>query len=122
MTAQQEGFQVATAYDGHEGAQKVAERAPDLIITDLMMPGKGGYEFLRDLQVTGHGAIPVLVISASLVNDSTVKLIRQEANVIEFIRKPLPMAALVARLHTVLKTQPPVRARTKGINDRHRGA
>jgi CheY-like chemotaxis protein len=106
LTAMSEGFQVVTACDGAEAMQRVANRPPDLIITDLMMPGEGGYEFLRRLQGSEQGAIPVFVITASQINDSTAEMIRREANVVSFIRKPVPMAVFAVTLHKYLGTAP----------------
>jgi DNA-binding NarL/FixJ family response regulator len=45
-----------------EAFQQLAGRVPDLILTDLTMPGRGGLEFLRDLRA-GHEKVPILVVS-----------------------------------------------------------
>jgi CheY-like chemotaxis protein len=108
MSAQLQGFQVITATDGNDAGKKLAERSPDLIITDLMMPGQGGYEFLRSLQGSGIGRVPVFVVTGSALDDSTIKMIRNEANVVEFVQKPVKMTKFIAALHTTLKTQPKV--------------
>ena len=104
--ASMQGFQVATAVNGIDATAKLANRVPDLIVTDLMMPGQNGYEFLRSLQAAGNGRIPVFVVTGSALDSSTVELIRQEANVVEFIPKPVPMGKLVAALHAHLRTTP----------------
>lgn len=106
MTASGQGFQVVTAVNGLDAAKKLAERSADLIVTDLMMPGQGGYEFLRSLQAAGGASVPVFVVSASQLDSSTIQMIRQEANVVEFIPKPIRMPAFVAALHKHLKTAP----------------
>ncbi|MDE2142640.1 MAG: response regulator, partial [Elusimicrobia bacterium] len=49
MTAMTQGFKVVTAINGHDATAKLALKPADLIVTDLMMPGQGGYEFLREL-------------------------------------------------------------------------
>jgi two-component system, OmpR family, response regulator PrrA len=107
LAFQMEGFQVATAANGIEATQKIEARIPDLITADLMMPDQGGWEFLRTLQASGHGRVPVVVISASKLDESTIGLIRQEANVIGFYAKPVTVATLVAELHKHLGTSPP---------------
>jgi len=106
MSATMQGFQVVTAVNGHDATAKLAERPADLIVTDLMMPGQGGYEFLRALQAAGGPRVPVFVVTGSTLDESTVKMIRQEANVVEFFAKPLRIPALVAALHKHLKTAP----------------
>ena len=104
--ARMQGFQVVTAVDGEDGAKKAAERAPDLIITDIRMPGHGGYEFLRGLLGSRSSRIPVVVITGGSFDASTIALIRQEINVVEFVRKPFEMLSFVAVLHKHLGTAP----------------
>src|SRR3989338_8998285 len=102
-----EGFKVVCAKNGEETLKKVGENPPDLIIADLMMPGQGGYEVLRQLQAAETRKIPVVMITASHINDSTVQMIRQEANVLEFISKPVQIHVLLTALHHYLETYPP---------------
>lgn len=118
MSATTEGFQVVTAVDGLDAGKKLESKTPDLIITDLMMPGQGGYEFLRTLQAAGNGRIPVFVVTGSMLDSSTINMIKQEANVVEFVSKPIRMSAFSASLHKHLKTKPPAIQRSRGINDR----
>ncbi|MFI5350763.1 MAG: response regulator transcription factor, partial [Elusimicrobiota bacterium] len=104
--AAMQGFQVVTAVNGLDAMDKLAARTPDLIVTDLMMPGQSGYEFLRSLQSAGSGRIPVFVVTGSKLDNSTIAVIRQEANVVEFIAKPVTMSKFVAALHARLRTAP----------------
>jgi CheY-like chemotaxis protein len=106
MCATAQGFRVVTASNGNDAARKLEARAPDLIVTDLMMPGQNGYELLRNLQAAGQAAIPVIVITGSAIDKSTITMIRQEANVVEFLNKPIGMAKLVAAMHSILGTAP----------------
>ncbi len=106
MSAGLQGFRVLTAVDGLDAGVKLESQTPDLIITDLMMPGQGGYEFLRSLQGSSNGRIPVFIVTGSALDDSTIKMIRAEANVVEFVAKPVKMAKFVAALHKTLKTAP----------------
>lgn len=106
MSASLQGFRVLTAVDGLDAGVKLESQTPDLIITDLMMPGQGGYEFLRSLQGSLCGRIPIFVVTGSSLDDSTIKMIRAEANVVEFIAKPIKMAVFISALHKTLKTAP----------------
>ncbi|HXT01946.1 MAG TPA: response regulator [Elusimicrobiota bacterium] len=106
MTAMTQGFQVLTAENGNDAMTKLASRTPDLIVTDLMMPGQSGYEFLRSLQAAGSGRIPVFVVTGSALDTSTVGVIKQEGNVVEFFSKPIAMAKFTAAMHKHLKTAP----------------
>lgn len=105
--ASMQGFRVLVATDGLDAGKQLNTQVPDLIITDLMMPGQGGYEFLRSLQGSASGRIPIFVVTGSVLDDSTVKMIRAEANVVEFVTKPVKITAFVAALHKTLKTAPP---------------
>lgn len=99
----EEGFQTAGASNGEEALKLMEESSFDLIMTDLIMPGTGGFEVLRRLQ-TGRRRIPVLVISGKSLDSSTEEMIRAEGNVVDFLPKPVRAAALALRLHQILGT------------------
>ena len=112
-----QGFKVETASNAQEAMGKLSQRAPDLIITDLMMPGGGGYDLLKELQTGDAARTPVIVATARQIDESTERMIRSEANVVEFIRKPIKMAQLYGTLHRTLKTRPPAPPPRKGISN-----
>lgn len=119
LTLGTEGFRLLLATDGLDAAKKLEAATPHLIICDLMMPGQGGFEFLRGLQGSDGGRLPVVIITASQVNASTVGMMRQEVNVVEFLNKPIPMNKLMATLHRHLRTRPSSPASgSRGLNDR----
>lgn len=111
------GFKIVLAVNGHDAMGKLDKASPDLIITDLMMPGQGGYEFIRTLGGAGAGSTPVVVVSASALDASTIGMIKQEANVVDFFSKPIKMNALIMALHKHLGTAPQETA-SRGLNDR----
>ncbi|OGS41332.1 MAG: hypothetical protein A3J82_08495 [Elusimicrobia bacterium RIFOXYA2_FULL_69_6] len=121
LGAQQEGFVVATAVDGMQAAEMIPQFRPDLIVSDLMMPGQGGYELIRNLQGTEQGAVPVIVITARKLDESTKELFRREGNVLQVLSKPISLNAFALALHQILRTQPPQGARSRGLNDRRPG-
>ena len=62
----QEGYEVVVAKDGEEGLAKIREEKPDLILLDIIMPKKGGFEVMEEMQKEEDiGDIPVIVISNS---------------------------------------------------------
>jgi DNA-binding response OmpR family regulator len=93
-----EGFQTVCAVDGREAFAKLDPREPDFIILDLMMPGQSGYEFLRHLQSSGHARIPIAIATARSLDSSTVSVILQEANVVEFFEKPFNWPRIIAAI------------------------
>ncbi|MEK7234379.1 MAG: response regulator [Elusimicrobiota bacterium] len=109
MTLRSMNFRIIDATNGLDAGTKLQTQTPDLIVTDLMMPNQGGYEFLRSLQGSSSARIPVFVITGSVINDATITMIREEANVLELFSKPLNMTKFLLAIHRTMNTQPPPR-------------
>jgi DNA-binding response OmpR family regulator len=109
-----EGFRTERANDGTEVLRKAEALNPDLILLDFMLPGVAGYEILRELQSAGLGHIPVIVITGRYIDRKTIEVVRIEANVKEFLQKPLKLAILASLVHSILKTRPPDIKRAPG--------
>ena len=109
-----EGFRTDRATDGTEALRKVEALSPDLILLDLMLPGKGGYEVVRELQATDAARTPVIVITGRNIDRKNIDMVRQETNVREFMQKPLRPAILATTIHSILQTRPPQINRASG--------
>lgn len=97
-----QGYEVATAVDGYEGLKAVRMRAPDLVITDVMMPNMNGFEFTRRLRADHRTArIPILMLSARKEADDILTGYSEGAD--EYIAKPIEMAVLAAKVDVLLK-------------------
>jgi CheY-like chemotaxis protein len=96
------GFRVAEAKDGQDALEQVAAHAPDLILTDLMMPVMDGYELMQNLRQS-YPAIPVIVSSASVFESDQYKSF--EAGAIAFLPKPVPADSLLELLGIHLKLE-----------------
>lgn len=101
-----EGFRTDRAADGPEALRKVEALGPDLIVLDFMLPGMGGFEVVRQLQATGHGAIPIIIVTGRQMDKQSIGLVRQESNVKEFLEKPVRPAMMAATMHRILGTAP----------------
>jgi len=104
-TLEIEGFQVKTARDGRGILNIAVSFEPDLVISDVMMPGGGGYEVLRSLQsddITRR--VPVIIISGYSFDSSTKEMLLQEPNVKEFVEKPIRPPLLMVQIHKILNT------------------
>lgn len=80
-----EGYQVTTVPDGRQALARLHEAAPDLVVTDFMMPGMNGAQLvgaIRDLPAYQH--VPVLMISGA----PEAALRRYETRYQAFLRKP----------------------------------
>ena len=106
IAIQRVGFQVETASNGEEALAKLQNKEFSLIITDLMMPKTGGFEFLKQLQGQGGGRTPVIVITARLLDRETKEMIKLEGNVVDFLEKPIQMKVMALSLHRFLGTAP----------------
>lgn len=101
-----EGFRVEKASDGTEAMEKARLLHPALIILDLMLPGSGGFEVLRELQAEDTLDIPIILVSGRRMDLSTLEMLKHESNVKEFLEKPVKPQVLAALLHSLLKTRP----------------
>ncbi len=75
------GFEVVEAGDGREGWERFRRAGPDLVITDLVMPGVGGLELVD--RIREHSSVPVIVFSAQASVESAVAALKRGAN--EFV-------------------------------------
>ena len=101
-----DGFQIATASDGEEALQAIETVRPDAVILDMMMPKYGGFEVLKRLQGGPYAKVPILVVTAHHADPSTEEMIRQESNVVGFMKKPVNLQELLRSLHRILQTAP----------------
>ncbi len=84
----------------------LAERAPDLIISDIMMPDLDGYDFLRRVRDGGRSAaVPFIFLSARSEPEDVVRGLRLGAD--EFLRKPFSIDELLVRVERVLHRDAP---------------
>jgi DNA-binding response OmpR family regulator len=102
----QAGYNVLTAYNGHEALIEAHKEKPDLIILDIMMPEMDGYEFMR-LHRAEHDT-PIILLTARVEDDE--KVVGLELGADDYITKPFRPRELVARVRSVLrragKTEP----------------
>ena len=94
------GFVVDTADNGSDGLQKARAESFDLIILDVMLPGRDGWSILRDLRAAGN-ATPVLFLTARDAVADRVKGLELGAD--DYLVKPFAFSELLARVHSVLR-------------------
>ena len=91
------GYDAFEAYDGQECLEKVAERPPDAIILDVMMPRLDGYQTAAKLKENSETSnIPVVIVTA--LNDVQNQLKAVEAGSDDFLSKPIEEKLLVAKV------------------------
>ncbi|HYF60271.1 MAG TPA: response regulator [Burkholderiaceae bacterium] len=90
-----EGFGVVLAVNGREGLRKAAERRPDLIVSDFMMPVMNGAEMCARIRATpGFDDIPIVMNSSA--EEHVVRAVFADYDV--FLRKPYEAAALLPKV------------------------
>ena len=100
------GYGVLTAHDGEEALRLAAEKAPDLVVLDVMLPRMDGLEVLRRLPADGTGARPaVILLTARGEEDDRVGGLGAGAD--DYVAKPFSPAELVARVDAVLRRTAP---------------
>ena len=97
---EREGYQVLVALTGEDGFFRLHEEPFDLVVLDLMLPGRGGLEILRAMRERGIET-PVLVLTArDTVEDRVIGL---DAGADDYLVKPFAFAELVARVRAILR-------------------
>ena len=103
-------YEVISALDGNEGLRKVVEERPDLIILDVIMPGKHGFEVCHELKTDPKyhffSEIPVLMLTVYPGDREKAHLSMREGMMMEaedYIQKPFDPQELLSRVEDLLK-------------------
>ncbi len=103
-------YKVISAYDGFEGLRKVVDERPDLIILDVIMPGKHGFEVCHELKTDDKyhffSNIPVLMLTVYPEDREKMHLSMREGMMMEaedYLQKPVDAKELVKRVEGLLK-------------------
>ena len=98
-----EGFVVDTAADGEDALDKATRLPFDIIILDVMLPLKSGFDVCRDIRQAGIGT-PILLLSAR--SDTVDKVVGLKLGADDYVSKPFEAAELLARLEALLRRAP----------------
>lgn len=93
-------FYVTMAATGEEGAARLVDEPFDLLVLDLMLPGRGGIDVLKGLRQQGH-TLPVLILTArDAVEDRVLGL---DSGADDYLVKPFALPELAARVRALLR-------------------
>lgn len=97
-------YNVTVAHDGEEALSRIAERRPDLVLTDIMMPGMDGNELCRRIkQDESTSDLPVVILTARLAEENEIE--SRECGADDYIKKPFNMELLNMRIDHLLQTR-----------------
>lgn len=100
---QDEGHQVLEARDGEEGLEIYKENRPDLVITDMRMPGMDGAEVIRSIREMEPGARIIAVSGAATFYNVDYFKLAEEVGADVVLRKLDPMDRVLVEVNRVLK-------------------
>jgi DNA-binding response OmpR family regulator len=96
-----EGFEVVTAVNGEEGVSAVLREKPDVMIIDIMMPKKDGYQVLTELREKMGKKTPIaIILTAKAETKDIVKGLESGAD--DYITKPFSPRELIERINVAL--------------------
>lgn len=94
-----EGYEVMLAHDGRHAVEKIAQRVPQLLLTDLEMPELCGERLIEQVRVS-HPQLPILVLTSRLVIDAQREA--QRLGVRGYINKPIEIEQLLSAVESSL--------------------
>ena len=96
---ERDGHQVSQADNGVDAARWLADNVPDLVVLDVMLPGRDGLDVLRWLR--REGEVPVILLTARA--EETDRIVGLELGADDYVVKPFSPRELAARVRTVLR-------------------
>jgi two-component system cell cycle response regulator DivK len=99
-----QGYEVAEAADGEQALEQARAQVPDLILLDLQMPLRSGYEVVNELrQDPRFATVPIVAVTASAMQGDREKAL--EAGFSGYLSKPLSLSTLRQEIQRLLKTK-----------------
>ena len=95
-----EGYELRTASHGQAVLPMVSEFLPDLIVLDLMLPGKSGFDILEELRASGND-VYVIILSARTAETDKVRGLRLGAD--DYVSKPFSLQEFLARVESAMR-------------------
>src|SRR3984957_3329928 len=99
---EREGFEVIVALDGQEGLRQAQLKLPDLVVLDLMLPGKPGLEVCRELRMGPRTReIPIIMVTAKA--EESDELVGFATGADDYVTKPYSVKILIQRIKKELR-------------------
>jgi DNA-binding response OmpR family regulator len=95
-----EGYEVTDCSAGSEAVALVRQRRPDLVVLDIMLPGKSGYDICREIRAAKN-RVPILMLSAK--GQEIDKVVGLELGADDYVTKPFSLRELIARVQALIR-------------------
>ncbi len=95
-----EGYDIETASEGNEGLKKALEGEFDLIVLDVMLPGKNGFDICKELRQHGKDTAVLMLTAKTQVIDRVIGL---KIGADDYLTKPFDPSELIARIEALLR-------------------
>ena len=113
---EQAGYEVLVAYDGETAVHILRREKPALVLLDLMLPGKDGWEITRLMRGDAHLAhIPIIMLTARV--EDTDKIVGLEMGADDYVTKPYNPREVVARVRARLRSHELLRPSVLQVGD-----
>jgi Response regulators consisting of a CheY-like receiver domain and a winged-helix DNA-binding domain len=105
------GFSPITAMDGEDALNKFKKYNPDIILLDIMMPKKDGYEVLKEIRQTSN--VPIIMVTAK--SEEANRIMGLDYGADDYIVKPFSPKEVIARINAVLRRIQPSNNKSENI-------
>jgi DNA-binding response OmpR family regulator len=99
-----EGYEVSECGDGRQALPLLKQLRPDLVLLDIMLPGRSGYDLCREIRAGKHRT-PILMLSAK--GQEIDKVVGLELGADDYVTKPFSLRELLARVQALLRRATP---------------
>jgi two-component system, OmpR family, alkaline phosphatase synthesis response regulator PhoP len=107
LNLRKEGHDVELIHDGEHGLAAALGPNVDLVVLDVMLPNRNGFEVLKELRRRGS-SVPVLILTAKGLESDKILGLKLGAD--DYLAKPFGLGELLARVEALLRRRPPVSA------------
>jgi DNA-binding response OmpR family regulator len=109
LNLRKDGHEVRIASDGDLGLAMALEPEVDLVVLDVMLPGRNGYELLKEMRLRGSTAAVLMLTAKGMESD---KILGLKLGADDYLSKPFGLGELLARVEALLRRRPPAEKHT----------
>ncbi len=102
MRLEHEGYKVITLTSSAQAVEVVQNEKPDLVLLDIMMPGKDGYQVCDQIKTEISNEIPVIVFSAKPLEKDLIKEAHRAYGADDYITKPFDVKDLLVKIRNLI--------------------